>query len=193
MGLKEAKRYINQLHRLQADPLSWPDYLTGLPGRKASLQMLRETLPKLGAWAVAYVRVANIYPYLFKYGPERHVELIEWAAAILKTEAQRYRGSFVGTMGTHDFLLLAKSRHIGQLLSSAAELFGRRTKSFYSPQDRRAGVLLSFQYQGAPMRVGLMQLIWALRAERTGLNEVELLEQLRSSLAATERSLFVLK
>ena len=68
MGLTVAKDYIKELHKRQENPYLWPDYLTGLPDKAAIIHRLAEVYPRLGRYAIAYVRVANVHPYLLKYG-----------------------------------------------------------------------------------------------------------------------------
>ncbi len=41
MGLAEAKKYIQELHKKQSDPFLWPDYLTGLPDKAAIIKKNR--------------------------------------------------------------------------------------------------------------------------------------------------------
>ncbi len=160
MGLREAKRYIDQLHRKQGNPFLWPDYLTGLPDRQAVLKKLDDLYPKLGRHAIAFVRIANIHPYLLKYGYENHSELIQWAAAILKTTSKDVKGSFVGIVGTHDFLLTAPSKSIDRIINTAKTLFRKKALSFYNETDRKRGYVFSFKDDsGNSVKVGLMKLI----------------------------------
>jgi hypothetical protein len=98
MVTSEAKKYIQDLHKKQKNPFLWPDYLTGLPDKAAIIKIMDEVFPKLGEYSIAYVRIANIQPYLIKYGPDRHAEIIQWAAAILKTSSDKRPNSFVGTL-----------------------------------------------------------------------------------------------
>jgi hypothetical protein len=40
MGLTEAKKYIQHLHKKQDNPYLWPDYLTGLPDKSAIIKKM---------------------------------------------------------------------------------------------------------------------------------------------------------
>lgn len=160
MGIAEAKKYIQELHRKQDNPYLWPDYLTGLPDKAAIIKKLDEVFPKMGEYAVVYVRIANIHPYLIKYGPDRHAEVIQWAAAILKTSAQNCAKGFVGTLSTHDFIAICKAKNIPVLFREAGKLFSKKVATFYTQQDREKGTILSFNKPGGEIvRVGLMRLI----------------------------------
>ena len=107
----EPRKYITALRKKQKDPLQWPDYITGLPDRNAIIQKAR----KKGIRTIAYIRIENISPYLAKYGTARHVEIIEWAAALLQTTAEEYK-MFVGTLSKHDFVVIGAEKNLDALL-----------------------------------------------------------------------------
>jgi hypothetical protein len=47
MGLVEARKYIQDLHKRQSNPYLWPDYLTGLPDKAAIIKKMSEIRSKL--------------------------------------------------------------------------------------------------------------------------------------------------
>ena len=158
MGLRIAKKYITDLHTKQADPQLWPDFLTGLPDRAASIRKLNEVYEKFGRNAVIYFRIENIEPYLAKYGTDRHVEIIEWAAAILRTTMDNY-GGFVGTVGTHEFIAVCRKSGCKEFVEEVDKAFSKRAKDFYKPKDLKNGAVLSFSTNGGKkIRLGLMDL-----------------------------------
>lgn len=158
MGLRIAKKYISDLHAKQADPSNWPDFLTGLPDCAASIRKLNEVYGKFGRNAVVYFRIENIEPYLAKYGTERHVEIIEWAAAILRTTMDNY-GGFVGAVGTHEFLVVCRKSGCKEFADEAVKAFRKRARDFYKPGDLKDGAVLSFSTNGGEkVRLGLMDL-----------------------------------
>ncbi|RMG68894.1 MAG: hypothetical protein D6710_09570 [Nitrospirae bacterium] len=179
MGLKEAKRYIQELHKKQDNPFLWPNYLTGLPDRQAVLKKLDSVYPKIGSYGIAFVRIGNIHPYLLKYGYNRHSELIQWAAAILKTSCKGVRGSFVGTVGTHDFLLIAPAKRLDSLLSASDRLFRKKAMQFYNETDRSRGYIFSFKDDsGSNVKVGLMKLISYVIKEKPEVEKLNLIPYL---------------
>ncbi len=189
MGLPEINKYIKELRRKQSDPGNWPDYLTGLPGKSAILHELDKIYPKLGRNSVAYVRIANIYPYLIKYGYSHHADLIEWSAAILKTTAEGLdEGSFVGTIGTHDYIVISKQSEMDGILEKSQELFEKKARACYSPEDRKKGVILSFEAGGKTMRVGLMKLIYAATDEKINLPKIDILPYLSGLCSRLEQT-----
>ncbi|NOX19933.1 MAG: hypothetical protein GXO99_01530 [Nitrospirae bacterium] len=176
MSLKDAQRYIRELHKKQSNPYLWPDYLTGLPDRQGVLRKLDSIYPKIGQYGIACVRIAAIHPYLLKYGYDHHAEIIQWAAAILKTVSSEYRGSFVGTAGTHEFVLIAKTSHIYDILKKANSLFKRKTKRYYSDSDIKRGYVLSFQSnEGETVKVGFMGFVAAVITKPTDIEKMDLI------------------
>jgi hypothetical protein len=157
MGLKEARRYINELHRKQGDPYLWPDFLTGLPDKKAVIRKKNEIYPLLGKYAISYVRIANIHPYLIKYGAGSHAGIIHWAAAILKTTAEKYNG-FVGAFETHDFVVISEAKAMKEILKEASQLFEKKARTFYSAEDLKRKTILSFTREGEKVEIGFMRL-----------------------------------
>jgi GGDEF domain-containing protein len=161
MGLKEAKEYIRRLHKLQGDPYKWPDYLTGLPDRTAILKTIGEVYAKQGKHSISLVRISNVHSYLLKYGSSRHAEIIQWAAAILKTTAAEYKGAFVGAAGTHEFVVICRPEYSEELLRKARDLFVRKTRSFYDEKDLENNYILSFERDGEKIHIGFMDLLYS--------------------------------
>lgn len=178
MGLTEAKRYIRELHKKQDDPCLWPDFLTGLPDRNAVVRKLEYFFPRLGKYAIAYVRISNIHPYLIKYGPDRHAEIIQWAAAILKTTCEKCPKCFVGALSTHDFVVMCESDRMEKHMKEAGRLFGKKMKTFYSPEDLRKKTTLSFRRDGESVHIGLLKLTTVIAMESTGVEKSNVLQHM---------------
>ena len=160
MGLTEAKKYIQDLHKKQSNPFLWPDYLTGLPDKSAIIKKMYEFFPKLGEYSIVYLRIDNIQPYLLKYGPAKHAEIIQWAAGILKTTSEKFSDSFVGTLSTHDFIAICGKDNMVKLLEEAREIFRKKASTYYSQKDLAKGVTLSFdRNDGKKVNLGLMKFI----------------------------------
>ena len=160
MGLSEARKYIQQLHKRQNDPFLWPDFLTGLPDKTAIIKKLDEVYPKLGKISVAYVRISNIQSFLIKYGPNHHADIIQWAAAILKTTAEQCKNGFVGTLSTHDFMVVCESGEMKTFMAEAAGLFQKEMRRYYSAKDLKSQTTLAFtRDKGKDVRFGLMKLV----------------------------------
>lgn len=158
MGIQDARRYITELHRKQNRPDFWPDFLTGLPDKTASIRKANDVRASLDRHVVLLLRIANIRPYLLKYGPRKHTEIIQWAAAILKTTMDNF-GGFVGAYDTHDFIAVCRRKDAAAFLEDTARMFGRKIKTFYSDEDLRKKNILSFMGDGRQVEVGFMELL----------------------------------
>ena len=175
MGLSDARKYITDLHRKQNNPYLWPDYLTGLPDKRAILRKLEEIYPRMGTYSVTYVRIANIQSYLIKYGPNRHADIIQWAAAILKTSADSRSNGFAGTLGIHDFMVICDCRDMQKLMGQASALFSRRIADYYSEVDMKKQETLSFKKgDGKAVRIGLMKLICVVADKKLPIKKSDL-------------------
>jgi len=187
MSLARARDYIKDLHRRQTNPYLWPDYLTGLPDKAAILHRLDEVYPKLGRMSIAYVRIRNVDPFLVKYGSSHHADIVQWAAAILKTVAEDHnRRNFVGALETHDFVVMARTDQIDAILKKASQLFRRRAQSFYKETDRKKGYLVSFRRDRKQVRIGLMELIHVVTSSAYGIPQSLLLPHLEDRCAELE-------
>jgi hypothetical protein len=97
-----------------------------------------------------------------KYGDSKHAELIQWAAAILKTTASEYKGAFVGAVGTHEFTIVSKTKDMRNLIRKARNLFIKKTKEYYADADLERNYIFSFTRDGTKVYVGFMDLIYEI-------------------------------
>jgi len=189
MGLSDARKYIQQLRKRQNDPFLWPDFLTGLPDKAAILKKLEDVYPKLGKISIAYVRISNIHSYLIKYGPNHHADIIQWAAAILKTSAVQCKNGFVGTLSTHDFIVTCESRQMPKLLDEADDLFERQMRTYYSQKDLKDRTTLSFTGDGeTDIRVGLMKLVYVIADKKLSVERGDFILNMAGICDAVEGS-----
>ena len=157
MGIREAQKFINDHRKKQSDPFLWPDFMTGLPDRAAVQKMVEKYYPKLKTYCISYICIENIQPYLVKYGSKNHVDIIQWAAGILKTTADKYDG-FVGILDTHDFIVICKRKDFDEFIKKVTSDFERKAHTFYTDKDLSNGYVLSFSREGSDVRMGLMSL-----------------------------------
>lgn len=176
MSLSDARKYIAALRKKQNNPYLWPDYLTGLPDKSAILRKLEEIYPKMGNYSVAYVRISNIQSYLIKYGPNRHADIIQWAAAILKTSADSRKNGFAGTLSTHDFMVICECRDMQKLMEQASALFSKRIADYYSKDDMKKQETLSFKKSdGKSVKIGLMTLVCVVADKKLPVKKSDLI------------------
>ncbi len=186
MGIAEARKYIQQLHRRQENPDLWPDFLTGLPDRAAIIKRLEQVYPHIGRYSVAYVRIANVHPYLIKYGPDRHAEIIQWAAAILKTTCEKCSKCFVGTVSTHDFVIMCETKNMTKHFKEAARLFRKKAEAFYNEEDQASKTTLSFNRNGEKINIGLMGLKAVIADKQLNIKKSHLLQDMGKACEGIE-------
>jgi len=196
MEMSEAKKYIQELHKKQKNPFLWPDYLTGLPDKPAIIKKMDEVFPKLGEYSIAYARIANIQPYLIKYGPDRHAEIIQWAAAILKISSDRSSNSFVGTLSTHEFIGMYQTKKMVKLFDEAREAFRKKVSAFYSKEDLRNDLTLSFdRNDGKKINLGLMKFIAVVADKKLRVKKGQLIRNMAricDTIEGTESEIVVM-
>jgi GGDEF domain-containing protein len=189
MGLIEAKKYLQDLHKKQSDPYLWPDYLTGLPDRRTIIKEMDEIFPKLGEYSIAYIRIANIQPYLLKYGPDKHAEIIQWAAAILKTASDTCPNSFIGAFNTHDFVGMCRTKHMAEMLKTARETFEKKIRFYYSRNDLKRGLTLSLEINDSgKIACGLMKLVSVVTDKRLRIKKAHLIRNMARVCDALEET-----
>ena len=196
MVINEAKQYIQDLRKKQKNPYLWPDYLTGLPDKASIIKKMDEVFPKLGEYSIAYVRIANIQPYLIKNGSDSHAEIIQWAAAILKTSSDKRSSSFVGTLSTHDFIVMCHTKKIAKLLEEVREIFRKKVSSFYSKEDLKKELTLSFdRNDGKKINFGLMKFIAVVADKKLRVNKGQLIRNMAGicdAMDVTENEVIVI-
>lgn len=188
MGIMEAKKYIEKLRKKQDNPYLWPDFLTGLPDKAAIIKKMEETFPRLGRYSIAYVRIANIQPYLIKYGPDNHADIIQWAAAILKTTCDKCKNCFVGTLSTHDFIMICETKDLVRHMKEAERVFKKKVESYYTKEDLKNKTILSFKRDGERVDIGLIRLVSVIADRKLQTQRTNLLESMGRVCEAMERT-----
>lgn len=157
MSIREAQKYIREHRKRQSDPFLWPDFMTGLPDRASVQQTIDKYFNKPKSHVIVYICIDNIQPYLVKYGSKKHIEIIQWAAGILKTTADAHK-AFVGILDTHDFVAVVKKTEFDKFIKTATDRFGKKVRSFYSDNDLKNDYVLAFSRDGKDVEMGLMGL-----------------------------------
>jgi GGDEF domain-containing protein len=188
MGITEARKYIDELHKKQDNPYLWPDFLTGLPDKSAIINKMAEIFPKLGQYSIAYVRIANIQPYLVKYGPDQHADIIQWAAAILKTTCDKCKDCFVGTLSTHDFIMICETKDLVKHMKEAGKFFAKKIESYYTKEDLKNNTTLSFKRDGKKVDIGLIRLVSVVADSKLHTQKANLLQDMGKVCEAMERT-----
>ena len=188
MSARSALKYISDLHKRQRDPAQWPDFLTGLPDRYAVLRAIDDAYSQLDKKSITYLRIANIHPYLLKYGTERHIPIIEWCAAILKVAADKY-GLFIGAYDTHDFVAIGDRAKVEAFIAEASSEFEKKALTFYSKEDASREHFLSFRRESEQVNIGRMKLIHSTVVRASGLPRAQVVLYLSSMCTESESAM----
>ena len=141
----------------------------------------------MGEYSISYIRIANIQPYLLKYGPDKHAEIIQWAAAILKTTYDKCPQSFIGAFNTHDFVGMCKTKNMVKLFEEAQEMFRKKAAAYYSKIDLAKGITLSFdRNDGKKVNYGLMKLIAVVADKKLRVKKAHLIRNMVRTCDAIE-------
>jgi hypothetical protein len=142
-----------------------------------------------------YIRIANIQPYLIKYGPNTHAEIIKWSAAILKKIYDKCANSFIGTISTHDFIGMCKTKNMVELFMQVRETFRTKISSYYSKKDLDNEETLSFNgNDGKKVSFGLIKFIAVVADKKLRVKRVILSEHARicDAIEATDDEVVVI-
>ena len=196
MSISEAKKYIQELHKKQDNPYLWPDFLTGLPDKVAIIKKLDEVISEPGKYSVAYIRISNVESYLMKYGHNRHAEIIQWAAAVLKTTADKFKKSFVGVMRSHDFIVVGLLKDMPSFVKEAEKIFDKKVTAYYKKEDLYNKTTMSFSNgKGSNIKIGLMRFITVMADRELNINKSILLrnmEKICNEIEGSDKYMIVL-
>jgi GGDEF domain-containing protein len=144
--------------------------LTRLPGNTSIINTLRRLLRGNGEFALAYADMDHFKPYNDKYGFSRGDEaLLMTARLIVNTVGSMHcEPSFVGHVGGDDFVFILPPDAAEDACKRLIDSFDAIVPSFYDPEDRRRGAILSHDRQGREQFFPIMGLSIAVVPNRSG-------------------------
>jgi len=124
--------------------------LTMLPGNTPIVKEVQRRLDIGDEFALAYADLDNFKPYNDRYGFSRGDEVIRMTGRLIKNIVQAYAhaGGFVGHIGGDDFVFIIPSGCIEDICGEITANFSRIVPTFYDPEDRDRGHILSRDRQG---------------------------------------------
>ena len=131
------------LHRstvtLDANPL------TRLPGNTSIINTVQRLIACRTDFALAYADLDNFKPYNDKYGFSRGDEILLMAARIIANAVnmQQRDPAFAGHIGGDDFVFILPPDIMEESCKSVIRGFDAIVSSFYDPEDRARGHILS--------------------------------------------------
>ncbi len=131
-------------HTLDANPL------TRLPGNTSIITTIQRLLSAQKDFGLAYVDMDNFKPYNDKYGFSRGDEALLMTARLLVNTVGGCQCApcFVGHIGGDDFVFILPLDQVEVACKRLIEGFDAIVPSFYDPEDRARGSILSYDRQG---------------------------------------------
>ncbi len=124
--------------------------LTKLPGNIPVIKEVQKRLDLGEEFALAYADLDNFKPYNDKYGFSRGDEIIRMTGRLITniTKLRNPDGCFVGHIGGDDFVFITSPEKAEPVCREITESFEQIVPTFYDPEDRERGCILSRDREG---------------------------------------------
>ena len=124
--------------------------LTRLPGNTSIINTAQRLLSVGTDFALAYVDMDNFKPYNDRYGFSRGDEILLMAARLMvnNVTARQCELAFLGHIGGDDFVFTLSLDDMEEACKRLISDFDAIVPSFYDPDDRARGSILSHDRQG---------------------------------------------
>ncbi|HCF04752.1 MAG: diguanylate cyclase response regulator [Desulfomicrobiaceae bacterium] len=156
--------YSRAARELDANPL------TKLPGNTSIIHRIQDLIDRREDFALAYVDLDYFKAFNDKYGFARGDEVLLMAARVLVNSVRGLvRGPhFVGHVGGDDFVFIVPEADVEGVCQRIIAHFDAIVPSFYDPDDRERGAILSVDRQGRPQEFPIMAVSIAVVFNRAG-------------------------
>ena len=137
---------------LDANPLSH------LPGNTSIMEELQGCIDSKKIFAVGYADLDKFKAYNDHYGFEKGDEVIkELARILIKVVREKARpNAFVGHIGGDDMVFIVDDTDADKICGQIIQEFDAKVPSFYPPEDRKRGYIISKDRQGNEQKFGLL-------------------------------------
>lgn len=169
LGADEARARVVLAHSratraLDANPL------TKLPGNTSIIQRIQDLIDRQEDFALAYVDLDYFKAFNDKYGFARGDEILLMTARVLVNSVRGFvQGPhFVGHVGGDDFVFIVPEDDVEGVCQRVITHFDAIVPSFYDPDDRERGAILSVDRQGQPQEFPIMAVSIAVVFNRAG-------------------------
>jgi GGDEF domain-containing protein len=166
--VESAARVLLAYHRaareLDANPL------TKLPGNTSIIHRIQELIDRREDFALGYVDLDFFKAFNDAYGFARGDEVLLMTARVLMNSVRGYvQGiQFVGHVGGDDFVFIVPEAEVEGVCQRIIAYFDAIVPSFYDPEDRDRGALLSVDRQGRQQEFPIMAISIAVVFNRGG-------------------------
>jgi diguanylate cyclase (GGDEF)-like protein len=132
--------------------------LTRLPGNISIIRTIQGSIDKGEIFGAAYADLDNFKPFNDHYGFSRGDEVIKMTGRLILNivKNRQPHGSFVGHIGGDDFIFVMDADLIDETAQEVVSTFDRIIATFYDPDEKAAGGIVSTDRQGNKKSFPLM-------------------------------------
>ncbi|MEN8140260.1 MAG: response regulator [Thermodesulfobacteriota bacterium] len=153
--LRKAILELQELYKRALDS----NPITGLPGNNSIREAIEAAMGSTRQQVVIYADLDNFKAYNDRYGFARGDEVINFCANLLgQGLAQVEEETFLGHVGGDDFVMLAPSGQMDQVITFITKTFDEEIVSFYHDEDVAAGMIMARNRQGQEVSYPLMSI-----------------------------------
>ncbi len=134
--------------------------LTMLPGNTPIIKEVQARLDRNEEFALAYADLDNFKPFNDKYGFSRGDEVIKMAGRLITNTVKLHdpHNCFVGHIGGDDFVFITSIEKAEPASREIVKNFDEIIPSFYDPEDREQGYIISHSRDGTVKRFPLLSI-----------------------------------
>jgi DNA-binding response OmpR family regulator len=177
-NLDELVERVRSRLRQRQHQLEGASSLARLGGGAEIAAEVRSRLRAKRPCAVGCIDLRRFEVFNLRYGYERGDDLLEWLAGLLFDVAERFGGTFVGRLGSDDFVVVADMADVEGFAERFRQEYVRRIADFYDPEDAAQERIEVADDRGRLRRHPLLYFSMgvALSTEVKGIKEQALLE-----------------
>ncbi len=177
-NLDELVERVRSRLRQRLHQLDGPSSLAHLGGGAEIAAEVRSRLQGKRPCAVGCIDLRRFEVFNLRYGYERGDDLLEWLAGLLIDVAERFEGTFVGRLGSDDFIVVADAAAVEDFAETFRRRYTRQIADFYDAEDVARECIEVTDERGRVRRHPLLYFSMgvALSSEVKGVKEQALLE-----------------
>ncbi|MFH1784748.1 MAG: response regulator [bacterium] len=143
--------------------------LTKLPGEVSFSKQLEEQITQGSSFAVFSIELSEFQAFNNRYGFEHGNRVIREVAQMIKhlMENSGSDSDFVGHIGGVNFIIITKPDIVERVCTELINRFDMFISTFYSPEDKRQGYIVSRNKEGFLSRFSIMKMHIAVVTNQT--------------------------
>ncbi len=144
--------------------------LTRLPGGIAIENAVKKRIEYKEPFAFCMCDLDNFKPFNDRYGYSRGNTVIKNTAKIIRECCEKYgtQSDFIGHIGGDDFAFITRPDKYTEVCNAIIKRFDEQIITFYNPEDKEKGYILSKNRQGKKLTFPIMTIsISAINSEKS--------------------------